>query len=132
MISIKEMLGYTAISDVPMTHIHNMEMLLKKVNVLREAWGKPLTVTSGYRTLAEHLRIYSQKGISQDKIPMGSQHLIGAAIDLYDPYLAFTKWLKENDSARLQALDLYCEEGNLNWTHIQLYPPKSHSRWFLP
>lgn len=132
MISMKEYFGDISLADVPVSHIQNAENLLKKVNVLREAWNKPMIVTSGYRTLQDHLRIYSQKKVPQDKIPMSSAHLSGESIDIYDPGLLITKWLKENDSSRLQALDLYCEEGPSNWVHIQTRKPKSARRWFLP
>jgi uncharacterized protein YcbK (DUF882 family) len=132
MVTFKEMIGNASIADVPMTHIHNIETLLRKVNLLRDAWAKPMIVTSGYRTHQDHIRIYTSKGIPLEKIPMGSQHLIGCAIDIYDPELKLTAWLKENDSSRLQALGLYAEEGNSNWVHLQLNPPKSNKRWFLP
>lgn len=133
MITFKEVLGSWTVADIPISHQHNIETLLQKVNVLRKAWGKPLKVTSGYRMLQDHLRIYAQKGITdRSKIPMKSQHLIGAAIDFSDPDLAFTKWLKEDNSKRLVELDLYAEDGLPNWCHIQLNPPKSGKRWFLP
>ena len=133
MISIKEILGGVPISDVPIAHQHNIEELLRKVNILRSAWGKPMRVTSGYRTEQDHIRIYSQKGITdRSKIPMKSQHLIGSAIDIFDPDLSLTKWLKENDSKRLVDVELYAEEGNSNWVHLQLKKPASGKRWFLP
>lgn len=133
MISFKEVIKGTMISDIPIVHQQNIQELLKRVNVLREAWGKPLIVTSGYRTMQDHVRIYSQKGtVDLSKIPMRSQHLIGCAIDLYDPDLAFTKWLKEDNSKRLVEAGLYAEEGNSNWCHLQMYAPRSGRRWFLP
>ena len=133
MISFLEMIGDTNIADIPIKHQQNIEALLKKVNVLRVAWNKPMIVTSGYRTLQDHLRIYSQKGIfDKSKIPMLSQHLSGSAIDISDPDLALTKWLKEDNSKRLEDLGLYAEEGNKNWVHCQMDPPKSGKRWFLP
>lgn len=132
MISFKEMIKGMVISDVPIAHQQNIQELLNRLNVLREAWGKPMKVTSGYRTTQDQLRIYRGKGVSDDRIPFGSQHLKGAACDIYDPDLSLTKWLKENKSERLVEVDLYCESGNLNWVHFQLYPPKSGNRWFLP
>jgi uncharacterized protein YcbK (DUF882 family) len=133
MITFKEMIGDVSIADIPILHQQNIQELLKKVNVIRDEWAKPMTVTSGYRTLQDHLRIYSQKGITdRAHIPMKSQHLIGAAVDIYDPDLSLTKWLKENDSQRLKDAGLYCEDGNPNWVHFQLFPPKSMRRWFLP
>jgi uncharacterized protein YcbK (DUF882 family) len=132
MISFNEMIRGLVLSDIPIAHQQNIQELLKRVNILRQRWGKPMQVTSGYRTLQDHLRIYAQKGIPADKVPMRSQHLIGAAVDISDPDLSLTKWLKENNSEKLVEVELYCEEGNKNWVHFQLYPPKSGNRWFLP
>jgi uncharacterized protein YcbK (DUF882 family) len=133
MVTIKEMIKDIPISDIPMKHQQDIQELLKRVNILRSEYGKPFIVTSGYRTRNSHIRIYNNKGIMDlNKIPMGSQHLRGSAIDIADPDLSLTKWLKENNSKRLVDLKLYAEEGNSNWVHLQLYPPKSGNRWFLP
>lgn len=133
MVSFKEALGSHVLSEVPIAHQQNIQELLKRVNVLRAAWGRPMIVTSGYRSLQEHLNIYFKKGITdRKKIPMGSAHLTGQAIDIYDPGLKLTAWLKENDSSRLIEVDLYCEEGNSNWVHFTTRRPGSGRRWFLP
>ena len=138
MVTFNEMLVATSISDVPIAHQQNIAELLKRVNVLRAEWGKPMKVTSGYRTLQDHLRIYHDiakragKDFRPESVPMRSQHLIGASIDIYDPGLTLTKWLKEENSKRLVAVQLYAEEGNSNWVHLQLFPPASGKRWFLP
>ena len=92
-----------------------------------------MTVTSGLRTMEDHLRIYAAKGITDtSKIPMKSKHLYGQAVDISDPDLELTAWSKENNSQRLIDAGLWCEEGNSNWTHFQILPPKSGNRWFLP
>ena len=133
MISFKEVIGDHLISDIPIEHQQNIQELLKRVNIVRNQWGKSMTVTSGYRTLQDHLRIYSQKGITdRSKIPMKSQHLSGCAVDIFDPDLSLTRWLKENDSQILKDVDLYCEDKNSNWVHFQIHPPTSGKRWFLP
>jgi len=133
MVTFKEMIGDYTLADIPIKHQQNIQELLKKVNVLRLAWGRPWTVTSGYRTIQDHIRIYNQKGILDlNKIPMKSNHLTGRSIDIYDPGLIITKWLKEDNSKRLVDLGLYCEEGNRNWVHIQDIAPKSGNRWFYP
>lgn len=80
----------------------NLAILLERVNKIRSEWGKPMTVTSGLRSMEDHLRIYADKGITDpSKIPMKSKHLVGAAVDISDPDLEITAWLKENDSQRL-------------------------------
>lgn len=139
MITFKEMIGNNSISDIPILHQQNIQELLKRVNVLRSEWNKPMTISSGYRSKVEHQRIYDEKNLKLVKsgrlavnIPWGSQHLTGAALDIYDPCLLITKWLKENDSKRLFDLNLYAEEGNSNWVHLQLKAPHSGKRWFYP
>jgi hypothetical protein len=117
--------------------------LLKKVNIIRTRWNKAMTVTSGVRTLADHLRIYKDKGITdQSKIPMKSKHLEtvteAAAVDIADAGLLLTKWLKDTPEGRqaLNDADLYCEDGNSNWVHFQNKPFGSYkpggTRWFKP
>jgi hypothetical protein len=131
MITMLELIGLHTIADIPLEHQHNLETLLKVINIVRAEWGKPMQVTSGYRSLQEHLRIYSQKGINdRNKIPMKSNHLIGCAVDISDPKLELTNWLKSNNI--LEQCKLFCEDGNSNWVHFQTVPPKSGARWFLP
>ena len=126
MVSFKEMLGKTSIADVPIEHQHNMQELLKKVNVLRQLWDAPFIVTSGYRTWQDHCRIYGR-----DNPPKGSQHLIGAAIDIADPKGDILKWLKSNPSIAEES-GLHFEDGTNGWVHMQLNPPKSKKRFFYP
>jgi uncharacterized protein YcbK (DUF882 family) len=116
----------------------NLAVLLDRVNKIRAEWGKPMTVTSGLRTMADHIRIYEEKAAAagvpfdKSKVPMASKHLIGAAVDIYDPDLSLTVYLKDNNSQRLIDAELWCEQGNANWVHFQIYAPKSGNRWFLP
>jgi hypothetical protein len=114
--------------------------LLLKVNKVRARWNQAMTVTSGVRTLKEHLRIYASKGVvDQSKIPMKSKHLEtvtnAAAVDIADPGLKITAWLKANPDV-LEEADLYCEDGNSNWIHFQNRPFGSYkpggTRWFKP
>ena len=120
------------IDSVPAEHKVNLEALLIKLNQLRTAWNHPMNVTSGYRTMADHLRIYKEKGITDtSKIPMKSKHLSGHACDFADDGLVFTAWLKAHPEV-LEQIGLWCEEGNKNWVHVQDIPPSSGKRWFLP
>jgi hypothetical protein len=95
------------------------------------------------RTKESQLRIYREKAkkkqfpfedgvFDESKVPMNSRHLYGQAVDIYDPGLKLTAWLKENDSQRLKNAELWCEEGNSDWVHFQIVPPKSGKRWFNP
>lgn len=139
MISLKELLKGTNISDVPLSHQHNLEELLIRINKIRSAYNKPMTVTSGYRSMQDHIRIYSEKaskaGVEFDpkKVPMGSSHLTGCAVDISDPDRELQKWCTENVNI-LEEVGLWCEsfEYTANWTHLQIVPPKSGKRFFIP
>jgi len=135
-ITMKELLKNTDFNTLPKDHQDNLTKLLDAVNIIRTAWGKSMTVTSGYRTMADHLRIYKAKGITdQSKIPMKSKHLVGAGVDVSDPDLSLTKWLKEHPEL-LEKAGLFCEAGNANWVHFQCLPFGSYksggTRWFNP
>ena len=133
MISMEELLNKKyKLEDQPKETQDNLQTLLVRVNKIRTLWNKPMIVTSGLRTIEDHLRIYKEKGIiDKSKIPMKSKHLYGQAVDISDPKLALTAWLKEVKS-RLEDAELWCEEGNKNWVHFQIVPPGSGVRWFLP
>lgn len=125
-ISYKELMGSHTIAEIPLTHQHNLEILLKRINIIREAWGKPMTVTSGYRSEQDQLRINS-------KAP-NSKHRLGMACDIYDPDNKLEQWLKTDPTGitTLERAELWCEEGTSNWVHFQTAPPRSNRRWFLP
>lgn len=129
MITFKELLGNHSIIDIPIAVQQNMEVLLKAMNIIREAWGQPMKVTSGYRTEVDMARIYNGK-----PWPKGSKHLTGQAVDIADPTGALGQWLKDDPKGitSLEKAGLYCEEGTTNWVHFQCVPPRSGKRWFLP
>lgn len=136
MISFKELLGNHNINEIPLLHQHNLETLLQCVNKLRADWGKPMTVTSGYRSLQDHLRIYAAKGITdRNKIPMSSNHLIGKACDFADADGSLYAWAYNNQD-KLAEYGIWCEKdtnvGIAKWLHCQCVPPKSGNRFFLP
>lgn len=137
-ITFKEVQGRHNVADIPIAHQHNIEELLKRINILRAAYGKPLRVTSGYRSMQDHLRIYSQKGITdKSKIPMGSQHLYGCAVDFADPKGELQAWILANPQVIEQA-DLYLEDfkATKGWVHCQWKPFRSYkaggTRFFMP
>lgn len=142
LVSIEEILKGAKLQDQPEEIQKNLDILSERVSWIREKWGKPFTVTSGLRTMEDHLRIYKEKAakkqkpfkdgvFDESKVPKKSRHLYGQAVDIYDPGLLITKWLKDNPSI-LEEAELWCEEGNSNWVHFQIVPPKSGNRWFLP
>ena len=114
----------------------NLLKLHAAMNIVREAFGKPMFVTSGVRSMEDHKRIYMEiaraRGIKQIRIPMGSQHLHAAAVDILDRSGALYEWCKANEAVLIQA-GLYCEEDQgVPRVHFQIYPPRSGNRWFRP
>lgn len=128
-VTFKELLGHHSISDIPIAHQQNMDMLLKAMAIVREAWGKPMIVTSGWRNEQDMRRIYGN-----DPYPKGSAHLSGLAVDIADKDGTLNHWLK-NDPTGITSLEkagLYCEERQGPWQHFQLGAPKSGRRFFNP
>lgn len=138
MISLKELIGSQDYNSLDKSIQDNLMDLLEKVNRIREAWGKPMIVTSGLRSMEDHLRIYRQKGITDlAKIPMKSKHLFGQAVDISDPKRELQAWCKQNESL-LQSIGVWMEsfDTTTNWVHFQIVPYGSYkpgkSLWFIP
>lgn len=139
MITFKELIKNNLISDIPISHQHNLELLLIASNKLRTAWGKPLIVTSGYRTMQDHIRIYSEiahrEGVDFNPklVPMKSNHLYGLACDLKDPDGSLYQWAHNNQD-KLTEWGIWCEKDTKGWLHIQIAPYGSYkegsSRFF--
>lgn len=133
-ITFKELIKNNNVSDIPIIHQHNLEEVQRRVNYIEDAYGKHLSVTSGYRTIQDHLRIYSAKGITdKSKIPMKSLHLSGAAVDVYDSTSELKAWINANIKV-LEDIGLWCEDfaSTPTWVHFQISPPRSGSRFFKP
>lgn len=134
MISLRELLKDYSFSSLPKEHQDNIMTLLERINRIRSSYGKAMTVTSGYRSQEDQIRIYKAKGITDlSKIPMGSQHLKGAAVDIYDPNKELQQWTLAN-TALLEQIGLWCEDfgATKNWVHYQSFPPRSGKRFFMP
>lgn len=133
MITYKELLGGQVINDVSIEIQHNLEELQSKLNQIRTLWAKPMVVTSGLRTMQDHLRIYSQLGITdKSKIPMKSKHLIGQAADISDPDGKLYDWCVKNED-KLKDIGLWCEvKDKQKRVHFQIRPPASGKRFFNP
>lgn len=137
MITYLELLNGHLISDVPIAAQQNLEILLTKINKIRDAYGVPMKVTSGYRTLEEHFRIYStiafKKGVpyNRNAVPTKSNHLYGRACDIMDKDGKLYCFAFENQKL-LEAIGLWCEVGTKGWVHFQICAPISGNRFFLP
>lgn len=133
MISMKELLGDLVITDVPHAHQVNLEKLLKVLNEFRKAYGKPMRVTSGYRTPQIHRRIYGDPSNPLGAIPLKSNHLQGLACDFADPKMEIMNFILDNKSL-CETLGLYFEDFDWTpgWVHMQIVPPRSGKRIFVP
>lgn len=129
------MLELRELLKIKKEHWDNLNKLQQAVNKLRLAYGKPLTVTSGYRSVDDHIRIYKEKGITdKSKIPMKSKHLSGLACDLVcDDLEDFKNFIIKNEKL-CEELNLYFEhfDETPTWVHCQITPPASGKRFFYP
>lgn len=133
MITMKEILKGVELESLPKDHQDNLAILLERINKVRAAYGKAMNVSSGYRSMEGHLRIYKQKGITdQSKIPMKSNHLFGRAVDIADNG-SLQKWCKDNVKT-LEEIGLWMEsfDATPTWVHFQINPPRSGNRFFNP
>lgn len=103
----------------------NIEVLLERINKIRDAYGKPMVVTSGLRS--QHDQEMINPSASKSK------HLIGAACDVEDKDGKLRDWI-------LLHLDLMEQIGfwfeafdhTVGWVHFQMLPPGSGKRIFIP
>lgn len=118
----------------------NLGSLLQILLKLEAAYGKPLYITSGLRTMSHHLAIYAAKNAARAKqglpplaVPMASKHLYGQAADIADVGGDFWKWCMVNMDLMTQ-LGVYFEDraATPTWVHIQIVAPKSGKRIFMP
>jgi len=139
MIVVAELLHGAQLEDQTQEVKAALAELLAKVNKIRTAWGHPMTVTSGLRTMEDHIRIYREKAekagvpFDESKVPMKSKHLYGQAVDISDPNQELQAWCKDNE-ALLEEVGLWMEDFSAtpNWCHFQTKPPASGNRWFMP
>jgi hypothetical protein len=92
--------------------VENMTRLIKVVlDPLREAYGQPITVNSGYRSPALN---QVTKGASKN-----SQHLTGEAADITVGSKEGNKWLFEYIRDNLP-YDQLIDEYDYSWVHVSL------------
>lgn len=131
---MSEILKNKKLEDLPDDIQENLTELCECLNVIRRAYGKPMTISSGFRSKEDHLRVYREKGITDSKkIPMGSKHLSGNACDIADPKQELQKWVKENVEL-CEKVGLWMEDFSATptWVHFQTLSPASKSRFFKP
>lgn len=136
MISIDEIIKG---QEVPEAYLKDLKTLLDRINKVRQAYGKPMNVTSGYRSYHDHERIYKEKAAKRgipfysSQVPKASKHLYCQALDIADPNKELQKWCLDN-VALLESIGLWMEDfsATSNWVHFQILPPASGKRFFLP
>lgn len=125
MITFKELLSGHIINDLPILHQHNLEDLLVKMNKIRDAYGKPMIPTSGYRSLQDQMRI-------NPKCPK-SGHMRGECVDIQDSNDELREFILQNKQLIVD-LGLYLEDFRYckGWIHFSIKPPASGNRVFVP
>lgn len=94
----------------------NLDELLRRVNILRGIYGKPMIVNSGYRTREENTRIGGATN---------SAHLYCQAVDFRDYSRDLSNWCLANQSV-LEECQLWAElpSSTPTWLHLQSRPAK--------
>lgn len=107
---------------IPAALLENLYDLYQKINNIRSAYGKPMIVTSGYRTVKNELA----KGRSGK-----SDHCKCKAIDIYDPDKSLAKWVHEHEEL-LEFNHLWVEDTRYtsNWVHFTTQ--RKSKRFFIP
>ncbi len=127
MISLKELnpKSYPTTEEID----GNLAILLERLNKIRTAWAKPMTVTSGLRSQAQQDGLISSGKSNAPK----SKHLMGQAADIYDPKGELKAYILANTSL-IEEIGLWCEafDSTPTWIHFQIVPPKSGNRFFIP
>lgn len=100
----------------------NLTRLIQALSIVREAYGKPLKISSGYRPAAINKSV---KGATR------SAHLTCEACDLSDPNREFARWCIANLGV-LKRAGLHLEDPRWSptWIHLQIRRPGSGNRVF--
>lgn len=103
----------------------NLAKLLVALNKFREAYGHPMTVTSGYRPAAINA---ATPGAASH-----SNHVVCLACDFHDPDGALDQWcLDRPDVLEMAGLWQESPASTPGWCHLQAVPPRSGLRVFKP
>jgi hypothetical protein len=110
----------------PVEYQSDLLELLIKMNNVSDAYGRPMIVTSGFRTLQDHIKIYAKKGITdKSKIPLHSKHLFAQACDILDTDGTLYSWCVDNEKL-LRTVGLWIEKDTKGWVHFQIKPFASY------
>lgn len=126
MISVQEyLMGREVAAPLTPELQANLNKLMIALNKLRFFYGKPMTVSSGYRPPAINANV---PGAAKK-----SAHMTCEACDFRDPDGELDAWCLANLD-KLEECGLYLEspEHTKGWAHLQTRKPKSGRRVFLP
>jgi hypothetical protein len=103
----------------------NLDATLHRVNLVRSAFGRPMTVNSGWRPP-------SINGSTPGAAPH-SNHMRGLAVDFRDHDGILRSWCLAN-LAVLQRIGIWMEDFQWTptWVHMQIVAPHSGGRIFQP
>ena len=106
--------------DAPLndTQKVNLDKLLIQINKIRSAYGKSMTVSSGYRPASINNAV---KGAAKN-----SSHLTCEAVDIQDLDGSLFKWVLLNIKL-IEQCGLYIEDKRWTktWVHFQTRPTKA-------
>lgn len=103
----------------------NLDKFLVVLNKIRAAYNAPMRVNSGWRPPSINA--------STPGAATRSRHLLGLACDFHDPDKKIWNWCLKNLQL-LKDLNVFIEDRRWTptWTHMQLGPPSSGRRIFIP
>lgn len=103
----------------------NIDKMLEPLNIVRQEYGKPMYVSSGWRPPAINE--------STSNSGKASNHLKGLAVDFKDHDGKLREWVIAN-LKRLAELGFYFEDFRWTptWVHFQIVPPGSKRRVYIP
>lgn len=104
--------------------LNNLNTLHSRINKVREAYGRTMVVSSGYRTPAINRRVGGAKN---------SWHTKCAAVDIFDVDGLLQKWVLANLDF-IKKVELYIEDFKYTkgWVHFQIFSPASGNVIFKP
>lgn len=118
------LMGRDKQAPLDVTMRKNMEKLLIACNLIRDLYGKPMTVSSGYRPTSVNA---ATPGSAK-----ASAHLTCEACDFEDKDRKLIQWLLRNMDI-LERAGLYMESpiNTPTWVHVQTRAPRSGKRVFI-
>ena len=127
MISLEELNkhGYPTTPEIDA----NLQVLLNKLNKVREKYSVPMIVTSGLRSNEQQQKLIA---LGKSNAPK-SHHLTGEAADIFDRDVSLKGWVKDN-LPFIEEIGLWMEDFTFtrDWVHFQIVPPHSGNRFFIP